>query len=114
MLLYRAQAHLFTVSCRRVYPFDAFIAAPEAVPNLVDLVEPLIDEALAALQQVPQARPSIGWAYPSKGGGGAFMWNVDELTRHLEEIARPCRRSRVPVASAPSSRNERHRDLADG
>jgi hypothetical protein len=62
--------------CRRVYPFDVFIAAPEAVPNLVDLVEPLIDEALAALQQVPQARPSIGWAYPSKGGGGAFMWNA--------------------------------------
>jgi hypothetical protein len=42
------------------------------------------------------------------------MSTVDELTRHLEEIARPCRRSRVPVASAPSSRNERHRDLADG
>jgi hypothetical protein len=76
MLLYRAKAHLFTVSCRRAYPFDVFIAAPEDVPNLVDLVEPLIDEALAALQQVPQARPSFGWAYPGKGGGGAFMWNA--------------------------------------
>ncbi len=23
--------------------------------------------------------PSIGWAYPGKGGGGAFMWNAHKL-----------------------------------
>jgi len=46
---------------------------------LVGLVESLTAEASLALAQVPPAAPSIGWAYPGKGGGGAFMWNAHKL-----------------------------------
>jgi hypothetical protein len=82
MLLYRAKAvNFFTVSCRRVHPFEVFVASSADVTYLVGLVEPLTPEAQTALGQVPAPKESIGWAYPGKGGGGAngrssaFMWS---------------------------------------
>jgi len=79
MLLYRPLKFLFTVSCRRFAPGDVFVASAADVPYLVGLVESLTAEASLALAQVPPAAPSIGWAYPGKGGGGAFMWNAHKL-----------------------------------
>ena len=47
---------LFTVSCRRFAPGDVFVAAPEDVTYLVNLVEPLTTEAMLALNQVPPSK----------------------------------------------------------
>jgi hypothetical protein len=53
MLLYRATAYIYTVSCRRFAPGDEFIASSEDVEYLPGLVTPLTPEASLALQQVP-------------------------------------------------------------
>jgi hypothetical protein len=68
-------------SCQIIAAGEIFCADPEDLPAIRSVIEPVDQEAMAALNNAPLAKETGGWFYPGKGGtgmngrSGAFMWS---------------------------------------